>query len=37
MERTAINPVSWSQEIGFNQGELVTGQSRTLYVSGRPR
>lgn len=35
MERTAINPVSWSQELGFNQGELVTGQSRTLYVSGQ--
>lgn len=35
MERTAINPVSWSVELGFNQGELVTGQTRTLYCSGQ--
>ncbi|WP_435188760.1 RidA family protein [Streptomyces sp. bgisy126] len=35
MERTAINPVTWSQEIGFNQGEVVSGHSRTLYVSGQ--
>lgn len=33
--RTAINPVSWSQALGFNQGELVAGQSRTLYISGQ--
>ena len=33
--RTAINPVSWSQELGFNQGELLEGQSRTLYISGQ--
>ncbi|MEU5869158.1 RidA family protein [Nonomuraea sp. NPDC047529] len=35
MERTAINPVSWSVEMGFNQGELVTGHTRTLYCSGQ--
>ncbi|MFJ3877847.1 RidA family protein [Streptomyces sp. NPDC090077] len=35
MERTAVNPVSWSTELGFNQGELVTGHTRTLYVSGQ--
>ncbi|MFB7043070.1 MULTISPECIES: RidA family protein [unclassified Streptomyces] len=35
MERTAVNPVTWSQEIGFNQGEVVSGHSRTLYVSGQ--
>ncbi|GAB3303888.1 RidA family protein [Epidermidibacterium keratini] len=35
MERTAVNPVSWSVEMGFNQGELVTGQTRTLYISGQ--
>ncbi|MFF4427693.1 RidA family protein [Streptomyces sp. NPDC001513] len=35
MERTAVNPVTWSQELGFNQGELVSGQTRTLYVSGQ--
>ena len=35
MERTAINPVSWSVERGFNQGEVVSGHTRTLYVSGQ--
>ncbi|MCI3906649.1 RidA family protein [Streptomyces spectabilis] len=35
MERTAVNPVTWSQELGFNQGELVSGHPRTLYVSGQ--
>ncbi|WP_231444695.1 RidA family protein [Brevibacterium zhoupengii] len=35
MERTAVNPVTWSQEMGFNQGELISGNARTLYVSGQ--
>ncbi|AUH42467.1 RidA family protein [Streptomyces sp. CMB-StM0423] len=35
MERTAINPVTWSMEMGFNQGELVSGHTRTLFVSGQ--
>lgn len=35
MERTAVNPVTWSLEMGFNQGEVVAGQSRTLYISGQ--
>ncbi|MEV6287471.1 RidA family protein [Kribbella sp. NPDC051770] len=35
MERTAINPVTWSVGMGFNQGELVTGATRTLYCSGQ--
>ncbi|MFD8405104.1 RidA family protein [Streptomyces anulatus] len=35
MERTAVNPVTWSMDLGFNQGELVSGQTRTLYVSGQ--
>ena len=35
MERTAVNPVTWSQELGFNQGELVSGHTRTLFVSGQ--
>ncbi|MEU8222307.1 RidA family protein [Kribbella sp. NPDC048915] len=35
MERTAINPVPWSVELGFNQGELVSGHTRTLYCSGQ--
>ncbi|MEU5873987.1 RidA family protein [Glycomyces sp. NPDC047369] len=35
MERTAVNPVEWSLELGFDQGELVSGQARTLYCSGQ--
>lgn len=35
IERTAVNPVPWSLELGFNQGELVSGHSRTLYCSGQ--
>lgn len=35
MERTAVNPVTWSVELGFNQGEIVSGHTRTLYVSGQ--
>ncbi|MFD9302020.1 RidA family protein [Streptomyces sp. NPDC060048] len=35
MERTAINPVTWSVEMGFNQGEVVSGHTRTLYISGQ--
>ena len=35
IERTAISPVPWSLELGFNQGELVSGHTRTLYCSGQ--
>lgn len=35
MERTAVNPVRWSVDMGFNQGEVVSGQGRTLYLSGQ--
>ncbi|MFE4638465.1 RidA family protein [Streptomyces sp. NPDC056773] len=35
MQRTAINPVTWSVEMGFNQGEVVSGETRTLYISGQ--
>ncbi|MFF2601986.1 RidA family protein [Streptomyces californicus] len=35
MERTAVNPVTWSVNLGFNQGELVSGQTRTLYIAGQ--
>ncbi|MCL6422529.1 RidA family protein [Brachybacterium sp. JHP9] len=35
MERTAVNPVTWSQEMGFNQGEVISGETRTLYISGQ--
>ncbi|MET9394109.1 RidA family protein [Streptomyces sp. NPDC006624] len=33
--RTAVNPVTWSLDLGFNQGELVSGHTRTLYCSGQ--
>ncbi|WP_028922057.1 RidA family protein [Pseudonocardia acaciae] len=35
VERTAVNPVAWSVEMGFNQGEIVSGHTRTLYCSGQ--
>ncbi len=35
MERTAVNPVTWSMDLGFNQGELISGHTRTLYCSGQ--
>ncbi|MEV0569841.1 RidA family protein [Dactylosporangium sp. NPDC050588] len=35
MQRTAVNPVAWSLDMGFNQGELVSGETRTLYCSGQ--
>ncbi|HLS75424.1 MAG TPA: RidA family protein [Nocardia sp.] len=33
--RTAVNPVTWSTELGFHQAELVTTPTRTLYCSGQ--
>ena len=35
MERTAVNPWAWSVEMGYNQGELVSGNTRTLYCAGQ--
>ena len=35
MERTAVNPWQWSVAMGFNQGEVVTGHTRTLFCSGQ--
>lgn len=35
VERTAVNPVTWSVEMGFNQGEVVSGHTRTLHISGQ--
>ncbi|MEU7723256.1 RidA family protein [Streptomyces tibetensis] len=35
MDRTAVNPVTWSMAMGFNQGETVSGHTRTLYCSGQ--
>ncbi len=35
MERTVVNPWTWSVEMGYNQGEIVSGHTRTLYCSGQ--
>ncbi|WP_090102948.1 RidA family protein [Lentzea jiangxiensis] len=35
MERTPVNPWTWSAELGYHQGEVVTGQTRTLYCAGQ--
>lgn len=35
VERTAVNPATWAAEMGFNQGEVVSGHTRTLYCSGQ--
>lgn len=35
LERTAVNPWTWSVAMGYNQGELISGQARTLYCSGQ--
>lgn len=35
VERTAVNPWTWSAELGYNQGELVSGPARTLYCAGQ--
>lgn len=35
VEKTAVNPVSWSLALGFDQGVLVQGGTRTLHCSGQ--
>ncbi len=35
MERTAVNPWTWSADMGYNQGECVSGHTRTLYCAGQ--
>ncbi|MBB2946515.1 enamine deaminase RidA (YjgF/YER057c/UK114 family) [Actinoplanes lutulentus] len=35
VKRASVNPWTWSVEMGFNQGEIVSGHSRTLYLSGQ--
>jgi enamine deaminase RidA (YjgF/YER057c/UK114 family) len=35
MERTAINPVSWSVNLGFDQAQIIEGDKRTLVCSGQ--
>lgn len=35
VERVAVNPWAWSAKLGYHQGELVTGHTRTLYCAGQ--
>jgi len=35
MERTTVNPWQWSVSMGFNQGEIVAGAARTLFLAGQ--
>lgn len=35
MERTAVNPWSWSAPLGFDQAQLVEGRRRELICSGQ--
>ena len=35
MQRNAVNPWPWSVAMGYNQGEVVTGGTRTLYLAGQ--
>jgi enamine deaminase RidA (YjgF/YER057c/UK114 family) len=35
VQRVAVNPWPWSVELGFHQGEVVSGHTRTLYCSGQ--
>ncbi|MBM7814136.1 enamine deaminase RidA (YjgF/YER057c/UK114 family) [Saccharothrix algeriensis] len=35
VERTPVNPWKWSAGMGYNQGEVVSGHTRTLYCSGQ--
>jgi enamine deaminase RidA (YjgF/YER057c/UK114 family) len=35
VERTAVNPWTWSLNFGFNQGELVSGASQVLFCAGQ--
>jgi enamine deaminase RidA (YjgF/YER057c/UK114 family) len=35
MERTSINPWSWSIQLGFDQGQLIEGHRRQLVCSGQ--
>lgn len=35
LERTPVNPVSWSLPMGFNQAEVVSGHTKTVYISGQ--
>ena len=35
MKRTPVNPWTWSQKLGYNQSEILEGQSRQLVCAGQ--
>ncbi len=35
MQRTAVNPWSWSLNFGFNQAEVIEGHTKVLVCSGQ--
>jgi len=35
VERRAVNPWQWSVAMGFNQGELVEGHTRQVFLAGQ--
>ncbi len=35
VKRAAVNPWSWSQNLGYNQAELLTGANRYLVCAGQ--
>jgi enamine deaminase RidA (YjgF/YER057c/UK114 family) len=35
VKRTAVNPWTWSEKFGFNQGEVVEGGQRVLFCAGQ--
>ena len=35
VERTVVNPWTWSVALGFHQGEVVSGATRTLHCAGQ--
>lgn len=35
MKRTAVNPWDWSLKLGYNQAEIIEGQTRQLVVAGQ--
>ena len=35
VQRTAVNPWTWSLEFGFNQGEVVSGGERVFFCAGQ--
>jgi enamine deaminase RidA (YjgF/YER057c/UK114 family) len=35
MKRTAVNPWNWSLKLGYNQAEIIEGQTRQVIIAGQ--